>query len=41
MSQLWIVKGERSLLLTHTAATVNASLCTPTKSRLRFLNSRG
>ena len=37
MSQPWIAKGERSSLLTHIAATVNGSLCTPTKRLTAFL----
>src|SRR6266550_6827896 len=32
VSQRLILRGERSGLLTHTAATENVSLCTPTKS---------
>jgi hypothetical protein len=31
-SQPWIVKGGQSSLLMHIGETVNASLCTPTKS---------
>jgi hypothetical protein len=32
VSQLWTRMGERSLLLTHTATTANATLCTRMKS---------
>jgi hypothetical protein len=37
VSQPWIAKGERSSWLTHIAATVNASLCTPTEKVTAFL----
>jgi hypothetical protein len=37
VSQLWIAKGKRSGLLTHTAATVNASLCAQMKILTAFV----
>jgi hypothetical protein len=37
--QLWIVKGERSSLMTRIAAMESASLCVQTKNLRRFWNS--